>query len=92
LAFLAERSLKWSDKESVTIGPITPALPVLRVAGYAEALLERGRAPKAIAHREEYVDRFVSSTQSMEAAAPWEMIVNDLQEVYTPGSLINVLG
>ena len=76
----------------MTIGPITPALPVLRVAGYAEALLERGRAPKAVAHSEEYVDRFVSSTQSMEAAAPREMVVNDQEEVYTPGSLINVLG
>ena len=75
----------------MTIGPITPALPVLRVAGYAEALLERGRAPKAIAHREEYVDRFVSSTQSMEAAAQMT-IANDQEEVYTPGSLVNVLG
>lgn len=76
----------------MTIGPIIPALPVLPVGGYAEALLERGRAPKAVAQREEYVDRFVSSTQSMEAAAPWEMIINDQEDGYTPGSLINVLG
>ena len=84
--------MKWSDKKSVTIGAITPALPVLRVAGYAEALLERGRAPKPVAQREEYVDRFVSSTQSWEAAAPQERIANEQAEAYTPGSLINVLG
>lgn len=76
----------------MTIGPITPALPVLPVAGYAEVFLERGRAPKPVAHREEYVDRFVSSTQSIEAAAQREMIVDEPEEAYTPGSLINVLG
>ena len=83
--------MKWSDKKSVTIGAITPALPVLPVAGYAEALLERGRAAKPVALREESVDRFVSSTWSMEAAGPLK-ITSDQEEVYTPGSLINVLG
>jgi len=76
----------------VTIGPITPALPVPRVAGYAEALLERGRGPKAVAQSEESVDRFVSSTQSMEAAGPRGMVADYREEMYTPGSLVNVLG
>ena len=83
--------MKWSDKKSVTIGAITPARPILALAGYSEALLERARAPKPVAHREEFADRFVSSTWSMEAAGPLK-IASDQEEVYTPGSLINVLG
>ena len=75
----------------MTIGAITPARPILALAGYADALLERGRASKPVALREESVDRFVSSTQSMEAAGPLK-IASDQEEVYTPGSLIDVLG